>query len=187
MCAVRGMLPAVTSQPADRRSGWARCGHGSKASPHGFALVVADGDVLLGRLRRAALEGDPNRPAEEAMEAGPSTVRMDTPLDLLAKRLDKGGLKTAVVTTPDGLLVGALRREDVERRSGRPAPVAFPALMAQDGGHAAQCPTREGDRRDSVRREVGAAPWWSADSAYAVVVTRADSEPGAARTRSRAG
>lgn len=43
-----------------------------ESSPYGFALVVADGDVVLGRLRRAA-----------------------------------------VVTTPDGTLVGLVRREDL--------------------------------------------------------------------------
>ncbi len=84
-----------------------------EASPYGFALVVADGDVLLGRLRRAALDGDPDRSAEDVMEPGPSTVRMDTALDKLAERLDRGGLKTAVVSTPDGALVGIVRREEL--------------------------------------------------------------------------
>jgi hypothetical protein len=71
-----------------------------EASPYGFALVVADGDVLLGRLRRATLEGDPDRRAEDVMEPGPSTIRIDAALDALAERLDGGGLKTAVVSTP---------------------------------------------------------------------------------------
>ncbi len=89
-----------------------------EASPYGFALVVADGDVLLGRLRRAALEGDPDRRAEEAMEPGPSTVRMDAALDELADRLDHRGLETAVVSTPDGALVGVVRREDLSTPRG---------------------------------------------------------------------
>ena len=46
-----------------------------EASPYGFALVVAEGGCLLGRLRRAELEGDAERRTEEGMEAGPSTVR----------------------------------------------------------------------------------------------------------------
>jgi Mg/Co/Ni transporter MgtE len=83
------------------------------ASPYGFALVVTDGDVLLGRLRRAALEGDPDQRAEDMMEAGPSTIRMDTALDALAERLERSGLKTAVVSTPDGALVGLVRRDDL--------------------------------------------------------------------------
>ena len=83
------------------------------ASPYGFGLVVADGDVLLGRLRREALEGDPHRCAEEVMEPGPSTVRVDTALDALAERLDRGNLKTALVSTPDGALVGVVRRANL--------------------------------------------------------------------------
>ncbi len=84
-----------------------------EASSYGFALVVADGDVLLGRLRRAALEGDPDRCAEDVMEPGPSTIRIDAALDALAERLDGRDLKTAVVSTPDGALVGLVRREDL--------------------------------------------------------------------------
>ena len=84
-----------------------------EASPYGFALVVADGGVLLGRLRRAALEGDSEVPAANAMELGPSTVRIDTALDRLGERLDRGGHRTAVVTDPEGVLVGVVRRDDL--------------------------------------------------------------------------
>ena len=84
-----------------------------ESSPYGFALVVADGDVLLGRLRRAALQGDPEVTAEAAMEPGPSTVRIDMTQNKLAERLDKGSYKTAVVTNPEGVLVGVARREDL--------------------------------------------------------------------------
>ena len=83
-------------------------------SPYGFALVVADGGLLLGRLRRAALEGDPAARAEDVMEPGPSTVRADTAPDKLAERLRAAGLKTALVTTPDGVLLGAVRAADLE-------------------------------------------------------------------------
>jgi CBS-domain-containing membrane protein len=50
------------------------------------------------------------------MEAGPSTVRPDTPADQLAQRLRDRDLKTAVVTTPEGQLIGITRRHDLERR-----------------------------------------------------------------------
>src|SRR5919108_5804995 len=49
------------------------------ASPYGFAFVLSAGGVLLGRLRREALQGDPEATAESVMESGPSTVRPDTP------------------------------------------------------------------------------------------------------------
>jgi CBS domain-containing protein len=82
-------------------------------SPYGFALVVADGGVLLGRLRRAALAGDPALRAEDVMEPGPSTVRADTSPDKLAERLRAAELKTALVTTPDGVLLGVVRARDL--------------------------------------------------------------------------
>jgi CBS domain-containing protein len=82
-------------------------------SPYGFALVVTDGDVLIGRLRKAALEGDPAVTAEEAMEAGPSTVRPDRDPHELAEELREKELKTAVVSTPDGRLVGIVRAREL--------------------------------------------------------------------------
>lgn len=82
-------------------------------SPFGFALVVGDGGVLLGRLCKAALEGDPDTTAETAMEPGPSTVRADTPPGRLRERLERGNLTTAAVTDPDGRLLGVVRRADL--------------------------------------------------------------------------
>lgn len=85
------------------------------ASGYGFGLVTAAGGVLLGRLRRSALDCDPNLRAEEVMEAGPWTVRPDLAPAALAKRLDDRGLRWAIVTNPDGVLLGILNREDLER------------------------------------------------------------------------
>ena len=83
-------------------------------SPYGFALVESEGGTLLGRLRRSALDGDPHASAESTMEAGPSTVRCDTAAEALAERLRKRDLKTAVVTNPEGRLIGVVRRRDLE-------------------------------------------------------------------------
>jgi len=83
-------------------------------SPYGFALVSARDGTLLGRLRRSHLDGDPETLAGQVMEPGPSTVRLDTPAGNLAKRLRDRGLKTAVVTDPEGKLVGIARRPDLE-------------------------------------------------------------------------
>jgi Mg/Co/Ni transporter MgtE len=49
------------------------------------------------------------------MENGPSTVRPDTPADQLAKRLRAADLRTALVTTPEGQLIGVARRDDLEK------------------------------------------------------------------------
>jgi hypothetical protein len=100
----------VTARP-DERIG--DIGPRVEASPYGFGFVVSDGGTLLGRLRKATLEGDPDARAEDVMEPGPSTVRADTPADKLRDRLDKRGLKTAVVTTPEGVLIGVVHRDDL--------------------------------------------------------------------------
>jgi CBS domain-containing protein len=80
-------------------------------SPFGFALVTTHHGVVCGRLRRAALEEDPEARAEDVMEPGPSTVRPHEPLDGLLKRLAERDLRFAIVTTPEGRLLGVVRRE----------------------------------------------------------------------------
>jgi predicted transcriptional regulator len=90
-------------------------------SPYGFALVVARDGTLLGRLHKAVLDADPSARADQVMEAGPSTIRPDRPLAELAQRLRRHGLHTAIVTAPDGRLLGAVQRADMEARlAGQP-------------------------------------------------------------------
>jgi CBS domain-containing protein len=89
------------------------------ASPYGFALVTGRGGVLLGRLRRAAVEGDPAATAEQVMEAGPSTIRPDTEATALARSLRERELTTAVVSDPDGVLLGVVRLGDLEQQPVR--------------------------------------------------------------------
>ena len=85
------------------------------ASRYGFAFVVSDTRILLGRLRRAALEGDPALTAEAVMEPGPSTIRADSELEPLAERMRRRELTSLPVTTPEGELLGVVRRDDLER------------------------------------------------------------------------
>jgi hypothetical protein len=75
-----------------------------EASPYGFCLVLAEDGTLLGRVRRSA---------PERMEPGPSTVRYDLGVEELRERLEKRDLKTAIVTTPEGKLIGVVRRADL--------------------------------------------------------------------------
>jgi Mg/Co/Ni transporter MgtE len=104
----------VTCGLADQIGGVARR---IAASPYDFALVLSGSGVLLGRLRSSALDTPPGTPAEQRMESGPSTVRPDTPADQLAQRLRDRDLKTAIVTTPEGQLIGVARRHDLEQPS----------------------------------------------------------------------
>jgi Mg/Co/Ni transporter MgtE len=80
-------------------------------SRYGFLLVVNDERVLLGRVRRSALEtAAQDATAEVLMEPGPSTVRPNTPADELTERLVSQELKTAIVTDPQGRLLGVFSR-----------------------------------------------------------------------------
>ena len=83
-------------------------------SPYGFALATSEEGVLLGRVRRSAREavtGDD--PVETVLEPGPSTIRPHETVAELHTRLARSDIRTAVVTRPDGTLVGVVRREDV--------------------------------------------------------------------------
>jgi hypothetical protein len=86
-----------------------------RASPYGFALVVAEGGCVLGRLRSSMLEEcDPGATAEQVMEPGPSTIRLDMELAKLVERLRERDLRFAIATDPDGRLAGVLRRAEAE-------------------------------------------------------------------------
>jgi Mg/Co/Ni transporter MgtE len=86
-----------------RDEGWDTC------------FVLADDRVVLGRLGRRALASDDDSTVENAMSEGPSTVRPSIGIDELIKRMDERELMTFPVTTPDGRLVGLVRRADAEK------------------------------------------------------------------------
>jgi CBS-domain-containing membrane protein len=84
-------------------------------SPYGFALVTTGDRVLLGRLRASVMrEAPPGATAEAVMEPGLTTVRADTLARELGERLAERDLKTAIVSTPEGRLIGVVRRSDLE-------------------------------------------------------------------------
>jgi CBS-domain-containing membrane protein len=84
------------------------------ASPYPFALVISDGGVLLGRLRASMLDCDPKLAADEVMEPGPSTVRPHKTAATIAKDLTEKQLRWAIVTTPEGELIGVAARTELE-------------------------------------------------------------------------
>jgi hypothetical protein len=98
---------AVTCGLADSAAGLAQR---IDDSPYGFALVLADDGTLLGRLRRSAIEDGAEATAEELMTPGPSTVRADTAVEALRDKLDSKDLKTAIVSTPEGHVIGVVLR-----------------------------------------------------------------------------
>jgi CBS domain-containing protein len=84
-------------------------------SPYGFALVTTEDGILLGRLRASEMRDAPaEATAEAVMEPGPTTVRADTLAADLAQRLTERERKTAIVTTPEGRLIGVVTRTALE-------------------------------------------------------------------------
>ncbi|HEV2458806.1 MAG TPA: CBS domain-containing protein [Ktedonobacterales bacterium] len=78
-------------------------------------VVVNERRVVLGLLRSQELEAsDPEAPAEQVMRAGPTTYRPNVPAREAAARMRAREVDVLTVTTPDGVLVGLLRREDAE-------------------------------------------------------------------------
>jgi rhodanese-related sulfurtransferase len=82
-------------------------------SVYQFALVLADG-VVLGRVRRSRLDEVPaDASAESLMEPGPSTTRPHIDLDELTDQFQRSDIRTKVLTTPEGKLLGVIRRDDL--------------------------------------------------------------------------
>ena len=90
------------------------------ASPYGFAVAVSGSGVVLGRLRAAALADDPLARVDEVMEPGPATVRPGQDLVSLLDRMRRSDMPTILVTSPEGVLVGVVRREDAANRLASP-------------------------------------------------------------------
>ena len=88
-----------------RSAGWDTC------------IVVDEQRVVLGRLGRKAIASDSESSVEEAMTPGPSTVRPSIGADALLERIRARHLTSYLVTTPDGRLVGLVRRVDLESSS----------------------------------------------------------------------
>jgi CBS domain len=86
-----------------------------RAAGWGTCFVVNYERVVLGRLGGATLEGENEVGVEEAMSAGPSTVRPSLELDRAVERMHRQELTTLPVTTSDGRLLGLLEREAAER------------------------------------------------------------------------
>src|SRR6266446_5209794 len=85
-----------------------------RATDWDTCIVVNKQRVVLGRLGRKALAADTDESVEEAMRAGPSTVRPSIGTKALLERIRARNLTSILVTTPDGRLVGLVLRAEVE-------------------------------------------------------------------------
>ena len=78
-------------------------------------VVVGPERVVLGLLRKAELEGDPNATAEQVMRSGPKTFRPNLTLEELLKSMRDHDIQTnSLVTTGEGKLLGVISRADAE-------------------------------------------------------------------------
>jgi len=86
-------------------------------------IVVNEQRVGLGRLGRKAIASDADSSIKAAMTPGPSTVRPSISADALLERLRTRKLTSTLVTTPDGRLVGLVRRDELERATRDSVPI----------------------------------------------------------------
>lgn len=88
-----------------------------ETSRFGIAVVTSSDGVVVGRLDRDALDGDPHAPVERAMTEGPTTVRPSEEAGELAERMRHAGIDAVVVTRSDGTLAGMVERRRAEQPS----------------------------------------------------------------------
>ena len=89
-------------------------------------VVVDCNQVVVGRLRNQAWEAADSATAEQVMEPGPTTVRLDQLLEPLVGRMATRSTHLVLVTTPQGQLNGAvIRREAEQLLAGTPPEQAW--------------------------------------------------------------
>ena len=86
-----------------RAAGWETC------------VVVNQERIVLGLLRKQALDAAPEATAESVMDSGPKTFRPNVTLTELVKFMREHNIKTnSLVTTAEGRLLGVISRDDAE-------------------------------------------------------------------------
>jgi len=86
-----------------------------KADGRQTCVVVNEQRVVLGLLRKKALESPGDRVAAEVMSSGPKTFRPNLRLEDLLDSMRKSDIQTnSLVTTGDGRLLGIISRADAE-------------------------------------------------------------------------
>jgi CBS domain-containing protein len=83
-------------------------------SPYPFALVTGDDGTLLGRAPSSVLDTASERPVWDVAEAGPKTFRPHVSVEKVVAVLADKGLRWAIITTPEGRVLGVASREDLK-------------------------------------------------------------------------
>ena len=80
-----------------------------------LCVVVDEQRIVAGLLRGDALAKDPEAVAEDVMELGPRTIRPSIPVEKLLRKQSSQGVKSWIVSTSHGVLLGRLTRDEAER------------------------------------------------------------------------
>ena len=78
-------------------------------------VVLNDERIVLGALHGDALAKEPDARAVDVLDRGPKTQRPNMPVEELLTSQASYGVKSWIVTTPHGVYLGLLTREDAER------------------------------------------------------------------------
>jgi predicted transcriptional regulator len=84
-------------------------------SGYDLCVVVDEQRVVAGLLRGDALAKDLEAVVEEVMDPGPRTIRPSIPVEKLLQKRSSEGVKSWIVSTSHGVLLGVLTRDDAER------------------------------------------------------------------------
>jgi CBS domain-containing protein len=103
---------AVRSRPTDRV---ADVRASIERSPYPFALVTSEDGTLLGRAPLSALDADSDRPVWDVAAPGPKTFRPHVSAEKVVGVLADKDLRWAIITTPEGRVLGVASRADLER------------------------------------------------------------------------
>jgi CBS domain-containing protein len=94
--------------------------------------IVNDQRILLGLLRSDAIRANGAKTAEEAMISGPVTFRPNVALEEIDRYLTDHKIAHAVVTTPEGELIGLASADDVHRQHTELAAAGARSTTASD-------------------------------------------------------
>jgi Mg/Co/Ni transporter MgtE len=96
-----------------------------RADGRDTCVVTDPQGVVLGLLRKKALDADPQLTAEQVMSPGPKTFRPNVTLQELLKSMREHDIQTSsLVTTGDGRLLGVISRADAEATLAHETTVA---------------------------------------------------------------
>ena len=84
-----------------------------------ICAVTDERGVVLGVLGPRTLSSGVDARAEDAMAPGPSTIRPSARVAEVAQRMRDNDLTSVIVTRPDGVLVGVVKRTEVDDEARR--------------------------------------------------------------------